>query len=294
MKALKDRPRSGRPPTIGPVARCEVIAMACGLPGEFGVTSHTVWTYDALQQAFAEKRPNEAMSRSSVVRILRGADIRPHRIKMWCHSPDPEFREKATRVCEMYLRPPEGAVVLCVDEKTGIQALGRRFPVKGARAGKGVRMDHHYKRNGTRKLIAAFEVATGRVYGEMRAKRTAADLVELMETIAKRYPDQQVYVIWDNLNIHYDGKDDRWTRFNERHGGRFHFVYTPIHASWLNQIEIWFGTLQKRIIKRGVFDSLEQLDQAVLAFIDHYNRWEAHPYRWTFTGYPLQAGRQAA
>jgi hypothetical protein len=176
--------------------------MACGLPGEFGVTSHTVWTYDALQQAFAEKRPNEAMSRSSVVRILRGADIRPHRIKMWCHSPDPEFREKATRVCEMYLRPPEGAVVLCVDEKTGIQALGRRFPVKGARAGKGVRMDHHYKRNGTRKLIAAFEVATGRVYGEMRAKRTAADLVEFMETIAKRYPDQQVYIIWDNLNIH--------------------------------------------------------------------------------------------
>jgi len=293
MPALKDRPRSGRPPTIDPVSRCELISMACGLPSDFGVTTRSLWSYGALAEAFAA-RGGMKVSRSSVVRILRHVAIRPHKVKMWCHSPDPQFREKATRLCELYLHPPPGAVVLCVDEKTGMQALGRRFPVRAAGKGREVRIDSHYKRNGTRKLIAAFEVATGRVYGEMRPTRKAADLVEFMEAVAKRYPGKQVYIIWDNLNIHYDGKDSRWTKFNDRHSGRFHFFYTPVHASWLNQVEIWFGTLQRRILRHGVFDSLEEIDSAVLSFIDDYNAGEAHPYKWTFTGYPLQAEAIAA
>lgn len=294
MAALKDRPRSGRPPTIDPVSRCELISMACGLPSDFGVMGRALWSYGALAEAFVARRGHVQMSPSSAGRILRGAAIRPHRVKMWCHSPDPLFREKATRLCELYVNPPPGAVVLCIDEKTGMQALGRKFPVRPAGRGREVRIDHHYIRNGTRKLIAAFEVATGKVYGEMRASRTAADLVEFMEAVAALYPGKQIYIIWDNLNIHYDGKDNRWTDFNARHDGRFHFCYTPIHASWLNQIEIWFGTLQRRLLRHGVFDSLEELDRAVLDFIDHYNTEEAHPYAWTFTGYPLQAEARAA
>lgn len=104
----------------------------------------------------------------------------------------------------------------------------------------------------------------------------------------------EVDVIWDNLNIHYDGASARWTQFNQRHGNRFHFHCTPIHASWLDQIELWFGILQRRVLRYGVFNSLEELDQAVLGFIAHWNANERKPFRWTFKGYPLQTGRKAA
>ena len=102
-----------------------------------------------------------------------------------------------------------------------------------------------------------------------------------MEPLAGSLPGP-VIVVWDNLNIHYDGKDKRWTRFNERHGGRFTFVHTPIHASWLNQVEIWFSTLERRLLKHGSFASVDQLNQRVEDFIVHSNDHEAHPYRWTF------------
>jgi transposase len=115
-----------------------------------------------------------------------------------------------------------------------------------------------------------------------------------MEAVALQHPDRPIIVIWDNLNIHHEGKDARWTRFNERHGGRFQFVHTPIHASWLNQVELWFGKLQRRLIRRGVSQSLEDLDRQVLAFIAHHNALEARPYAWTFTGYPLREQAPAA
>lgn len=293
IDGLRDRERSGRPPRIDPVSRCEVIAMACARPREHGVDRNT-WTYTALCEAWQQLHPEQLIARSSVIRILLDADLRPHRMKMWCHSTDPLFREKTAEICDLYLNPPEGSVVVCVDEKTGIQALGRKFPISAPLPGRQGRIDNHYRRNGTRKLIAAFFPHTGEVYGEMRPTRTAADLVEFMEALAKRCPGVQVHVVWDNLNTHYDGKDERWTRFDARHGGRFHFHYTPIHASWLNQVELWFGILQRRVIKHGVHDSLEQLDDAVEHFIDHWNQHERHPFRWTFTGYPLQVGRSAA
>ena len=135
---------------------------------------------------------------------------------------------------------------------------------------------------------------TGEVYGEVRPNRKAEDLVEFMEAVARRYPTGEVDVVWDNLNIHCDGACARWTEFNQRHGGRFHFHYTPIHASWVNQVELWFGILQRRVLRHGVFNSLAELDQAVLGFIAHWNANERKPFRWTFKGYPLQTGRQVA
>jgi transposase len=104
-----------------------------------------------------------------------------------------------------------------------------------------------------------------------------------MEAIARRYPDRQVNVVWDNLNIHCDGKDERWTRFNQRHGNRFHFVYTPKHASWVNQIEIWFSILHRRVLKHGSFAGVPELREAVLGFIRFWNL-KPLPFRWTFTG----------
>ena len=234
------------------------------------------------------------ISRTAVIRILSQAEIRPHRIKMWCHSPDPDFREKVTDICDLYRNPPAGSIVLCVDEKTGMQALGRKHPDRQPQPGQNARQDYEYVRNGTRKLLAVFNPHTGEVYGQVRASRTAADLLEVMEEVAKRHPGVQIHVVWDNLNIHHDGPSKRWSKFNRRHGGRFHFHYTPIHASWVNQIEIFFGILQRRVLRHGVFNSLEDLDRAVEAFIEHWNRREAHPFRWTFKGYPLQRDAKAA
>jgi transposase len=291
LKALYDRPRTGRPVRIDAVTRCEVIAMACGRPADFGEPCRQLWTLDALLVRFRKTHPEVEISRSSIVRILNQAHLRPHRVRMWLHSPDPHFRQKVTEICGLYLNPPKDALLLCIDEKTGMQALGRKHPVKWAQPGREGRFDYEYVRNGTRKLLAAFNPHTGHVDAEVRKHRKAKDLLEFMESLARKYPKVQVHIIWDNLNIHFDGKDRRWTQFNRRHGNRFHFHYTPIHASWVNQVEIFFGILHKRLLRYGVFDSLKALDKALLAFIRHWNRHEAHPFRWTFKGYPTQTDR---
>lgn len=298
LEGLKTRPRPGRPTRIGPVSRCQVLAMACGKPADFDVPHRTEWTLESLSQAYTAKEQAvpglDPMSRTSILRVLNRADVRPHRIKMWLHSPDPRFREKVTELCELYLHPPPGTHVLCVDEKTGMQALGRKHPSRTPAPGRDARMDYEYVRNGTRKLIACWDTQTGEIYGEVRASRKAVDLVEFMEAVALKYPKGDVHIIWDNLNIHYDGKTNRWTEFNRRHGGRFHFHYTPIHASWVNQVELWFGIFHRRVLRRGVFNSLDEIDVAVAGFIDHWNAHERKPFKWAFKGYPMQTGLKDA
>jgi DDE superfamily endonuclease len=112
-----------------------------------------------------------------------------------------------------------------------------------------------------------------------------------MEALAKRYPTGRVYVVWDNLNIHHG---ERWKKFNRRHRGRFRFVHTPLHASWVNQVEIWFSILQRRVLKHGSFVSAAELTARVLGFVRHWNRHEAHPFRWTFRGRRWSVGQRAA
>jgi len=294
LKSLGDAPRSGRPIEIDAASRCEIIAMACGKPSEFGVAFRDTWTCDSLHARFVELYPDRQMSRTAIVRILNQEGLRPHRVKMWLHSPDPQFKEKVNDVCEVYLNPPANSIVLCVDEKTGMQALGRKHPYRCTAPGRDARMDYEYIRNGTRKLIAAFNPHTGDVYGEVREKRTAEDLLEFMESVAQLYPDKQIHIVWDNLNTHHQGPDQRWSSFNERHDGRFHFHFTPIHASWVNQVELFFGILQKRVLRHGIFDNLDELDEAVIGFIDYWNLHECHPFNWTFNGYRKQKIKKAA
>jgi len=284
LDSLKDRPRSGRPNVIPVSVRCEVVKLACNRPKDLDVPCREIWTHQSLADALWEET-GWRISRSEVGKILRSKDFRPHRVQQWLHSPDPDFRPKTERICDLYLEPPEGATVLCVDEKTSIQALEHRYPFVLPGPGRPGRQEFEYIRHGTRCLLAAFDVRTGRVFGRCRKRRTAANLVSFMDDLARRVvPEGDVYIIWDNLNIHYDGRDNRWTEFNERHGGRFHFVYTPIHASWLNQIEIWFSILQRRIIKYGSFVDVHDLTRRIMKFIKHWNRYESHPFRWKFRG----------
>jgi len=267
--------------------RAELVKLACERPDGSKAAFREVWTYQALAEVFATST-GVRLSESEVRRILRNSDLKPHRFRPWLHSPDEAFREKARKVCRLYLSPPEGAHLVCVDEKTGIQALERRFPGRPAAPGRLGREEFEYRRHGTTTLIGAFDVRTGRVFAECGPTRKADDLLGFMDRLAIRYPKGDVYVVWDNLNVH---TGDRWTEFNARHGGRFHFVYTPKHASWLNQIEVWFGILHRRVLRRASFTSIEELILKLTGFIAHWNLNEAHPFRWKFRGH---FARQAA
>ncbi len=277
-EALDDSQRSGRPETIPVEVRCELMMMACDHPPE--ITLRDIWTYASLSECL-RRNTGWRISQSEIGRILRAEDFRPHRMRLWLHSPDPDFRKKARVICQLYAQPPVGANVVCVDEKTCMQALERKHPGRRPVPGRAGRREFEYVRHGTRTLLAAFDIKTGRVFGECRPRRTAEDLRQFMEALAEQYPTGDVYVVWDNLNIHHG---EAWRRFNERHGGRFHFVYTPLHASWVNQVEIWFGILQRRVLKHGDFRTPAELSARVMAFISHWNRREAHPFRWTFRG----------
>lgn len=239
-----------------------------------------LWTQQSLADALFYSR-GELISRSTVQRILSAEGLRPHRVRQWVHSPDPNFGDKVERICNIYLKPPRDAVVLCIDEKP-IQAMRRCYP---SHVGGGVvRAEFEYERKGVRHLLAALDVRSGRVIGRMVKHRGAKELVAFLEHIARRHEGRKVIVVWDNLNIHHEGKEQRWTSFNARHRGRFRFVHTPLHASWVNQIEIWFSILQRRVLRHGSFDSVEMLNEQALGFIRYWNRYEAHPFRWTFSG----------
>ena len=279
LETLRDRPRSGRPPDVPMEVRLELVRLACERPMEDKTPFRDLWTQEALRVAL-EKTSGWTLSVSEVGRILRARDLRPHRVRMWLNSQDPHFGEKARRVCAWYTEPREDVTVLCVDEKR-LFAHQRLAPLKPATGRHPVREEFAYRRNGTSTLLAAFDVRTGEVYGECRPRRRAEDLLEFMETLATSIPGE-VVIIWDNLNVHHDGKDARWTAFNARQGDRFTFVHTPLHASWLNQVEIWFSTLERRVLRHGSFVSVDDLIRRVEGFIDFYNDHLAHPYRWTF------------
>ena len=291
IESLRDAPRSGRPARIGPETRCKVIQLACDEPDKLLTPFRDTWTQQALADAL-RLSGGLGISRSSVQRILAAEGLRPHKVRMWLHSPDVDFQSKVERICGLYREPPEDAVVLCIDEKP-MQALERRFATtRGADAV--VRRDFEYRRRGVCHLLGAMDIRTGEVVGEVVSNRSGDAIVAFLERIAERYRGRRVIVIWDNLNIHHEGKSQRWTRFNERHEGRFEFVYTPLHASWVNQIELWFSVLERRVLRRGSFDHLGVLRREVEAFIRYWNLREKKPFRWTFDGRFEHTRRRAA
>lgn len=277
LGSLEDASRSGRPPVVPAIAKCEIVKFACCDVKEI-FPKKNVWTIASLQEC-VQQSTGFLLSKSEVNRILNHKHLRPHKVKMWLHSADPLFKQKVNKIAQLYLDPPLDGVVLCIDEKSGMQAIERKRSV--SKNGK-IRLDHEYKRNGTQTLIAAFEPQSGNVFGSCRKTRKKEDIMEFMEEIARRHPEGKVYVIWDNLNIHHGY---RWYEFNKRHGERFYFFYTPIHGSWVNQIEIWFGILQKKVIKYNSFSSEEELKSQVEKYIKYWNEEEKHPFKWQFRGY---------
>jgi transposase len=247
--------------------------------------ARTRWTLATLSQAIAEAEIAE-LSTSSLWRILNQSELKPHRQKMWLHSPDPDFKRKVTEICELYLHPPEDASVVCVDEKTSMQILRRIHPGRPALPGRLAREEFEYQRQGTLCLFAGFEVQTGQVFGRLREARTAWDTRRFMEELASWRPNREIHIVWDNLNTH---AEPQWQDFNRAHGGRFHFHYTPIHASWVNQVECFFSIFTRRVLEHASFSSQEDFVWKARTFLARWNQDEAQPFRWKFGGYPSQA-----
>jgi transposase/transposase-like protein len=211
-----------------------------------------------------------------VWRFLRAHKIALSGRKSWCQSNDPEFAAKAAEIAGLYMAPPENAIVLAVDEKPSIQALERaqgylKLPNGRAMTGQ----SHDYKRHGTTTLFAALDLASGAVVGRHYKKRRRVEFLDFMNQVVTAYPGREIHVVLDNLSTHKP-KRDMWLKRNKN----VHFHYTPTHASWLNQIEIWFSILARKSLDGASFTSVPELIQHIDAFISDYNQ-TARPFVWT-------------
>ena len=186
--------------------------------------------------------------------------------------------EKIVDVVGLYLDPPKGALVLCVDEKTQIQALDRTQPTLPIKPGKAQRMTHDYKRNGTTSLYAALEIATGEVTGACYPQHRHQEFLTFLNQLMKAYPQRPLHVVLDNSSTHSTPEVERWL---ERHK-RVHFHFTPTSASWMNMVEIWFSILTNQQVRRGVYHDVPELINAIKHFITGYNE-RAQPFAWTKT-----------
>jgi len=268
LDGLKDRPGRGRRPVHTEADRARLIAMVCS---QFPPDGATHWTIRSLAAA-------TGMARSLVHNILQQERLQPHRMKTWVTSTDPEFETKAVDVLGLYMRPPENALVLCVDEKTAIQALDRTQPTLPLRPGQVERHSFEYKRNGITSLYAALAVHQGEVVGQCAPRHRQEEFLGFLRLLARTYPAQELHLVLDNQSAHKTEAIRRWLQ-RHRH---FHLHFTPTHASWLNQVEIWFSILSRKVIRRGVFPSVKALIQAIMDFIRRYNQ-AGKPFQWTYT-----------
>ena len=280
LRGLEEAQRSGRPRLIRQRDRIEVVAVACRPPEQFDV-GRVLWSQASLSDYLVTSGRVRRMSRSSVQRILAEAELKPHKVRMWCTSNDPDYDRKVADVTGLYLDPPRGEAVVCVDEKTQMQALSRRVAIRRALPHRAGRQEHDYERHGTRCLLGCFDVRSGKVVGRMSARRRSVEFLSFLDLVARAYPCGRVHVVLDNLNTHYGPAVAAW---NRRHGGRFEFHYTPFHGSWLNQVEIFFSILARRVLHHAEFATTQDLDATVMRFLDDWNRDEAHPFAWTYDG----------
>lgn len=264
IAGLRDQPRTGKPAKYGVALRDRILAQL-ELPPPAGMAS---WDGGSLAEALG-------VSDDAVWRALRKEGIQLQRHRSWCVSTDPEFAAKAADVIGLYLNPPQNALVLSVDEKPSIQALERARGYVQTSSGKIVQgMKSTYQRHGTVNLFAALEVATGVIRGKTTQTKKRVDFQAFMEELVADQPaDRQIHVILDNLNTHKRNED--WLAAHPN--VTFHF--TPTSASWLNQVEIWFGIFQRKALNNASFQSTGQLIEAIHAFTAAYNQ-NAAPFVW--------------
>ncbi len=266
ISALGDLDRSGRPPVIDDVA--VVVATVQAPPEALGVTH---WSARLLGKHLG-------ISFASVARIWREWNLQPWRRETFKFSTDPELDAKVRDVVGLYLNPPDKAVVVCIDEKSQIQALDRTAPILPIRPGLPEKATHDYVRHGTTTLFAALEVATGKVTDACHPRHTHAEFLAFLKQVAKAYPRVPLHVVADNYATHKHPAVQAWLAKHPR--VRMHF--TPTSGSWLNLVEVFFGIITRQAIRRGTFTSVKDLIAAIETFIDAWND-RCQPFVWTKT-----------
>ena len=320
--SLSDRKRSGRPPKFDAVSRSFIIATACNNPDDYGfVRSH--WSLPVLQQAVIAKEIVPSISCATLNRILNEAEMKPHKNRYWLHSAEKDenpftYKQKIQEINGIYFTAAMinrfggdcDLRIVSTDEMTGIQALERKYPDKPAAPGQTAKTEFEYIRHGTTSLIGFFDVVTGKIVCPYLNKtRTADDFVKALTDLIDSDPEKHWVIVADNLNTHYSEQVVRLVaercgisdaevaeavssvksrvQFLNNPSHRIRFAYTPKHCSWMNQIEIWFGIINRQLLKRKSFKSIEELENNILDYISQYNEMFAHPFNWKYHTTPL-------
>jgi transposase len=267
IDGLQDMPKPGRPSTITEKKVQQIVATTLSKP-----ENATHWSTRSLAKEMG-------VSHMTVQRIWKRTKLQPHRIETFKYSNDPELVSKVIDVVGLYLHPPENALVLSVDEKSQIQALDRTQPMLPLRPGQVERHTHDYKRNGTTCLFAALNVAEGTVIGKCQARHRHQEFLDFLKLIERQIPKgKDIHMILDNYGTHKHPEVKEWLRKHPR----YHLHFTPTSASWMNQVETWFGILTQRQIRRGIFKSVKELVDAIERYIEAHNQ-DPKPFVWTKT-----------
>lgn len=266
MAGLLDEPRPGAPRTIDDDKVDQVVAQTL----ESTPKGATHWST-------REMAKKSGLSKDSVHRIWRAFGLQPHRTETFELSKDPLLVDKVRDIVGLYISPPDNALVLCVDEKSQIQALNRTQPILPMRPGQAERRTCEYERHGTTSLFAALDIATGNVIGECHRRHRSVEFRAFLDRVDADVPkDLEVHVVLDNYATHKTPLIQRWLAKRPR----YHFHFTPTHGSWLNMVERWFGLLTERQIKRGAHTSPAALERAIDEFIQAHNH-HPKPFVWT-------------
>jgi DDE superfamily endonuclease len=299
------------PGAFPPSQRAAVVCLATSKTEDHARTTNG-WTLADIAATIINEAHADTISCATVQRILAQADLKPHKSVYWLNSHDPNFEAIAKEVCGLYVQAPafyqQGRLLLCTDEKTGMQVLGRPFPTQLPEPGKPAKREFEYIRLGTRTMITTFVVATGEVVWDLGPTRTNLDFRAHVWRVAKHFPVIQKFDwVVDNLNTHQSlelcelvsylcdlpwepkklqtQEQRRLFLSNPEHKHVFH--YLPRHGSWLNQVELWFSVLARQFLRRGDFASVKEFEERLGRYMAEYNQEQAHPYRWTYTGEPL-------
>ena len=268
LDGLVDEPRPGRPRTVTDAQVEEVIVKTL----ESTPSDATHWSTRSMAAEVG-------LSQTAVSRIWRAFGLQPHRQETWKLSKDPQFVAKMRDVVGLYLNPPERAVVLCVDEKSQIQALDRTAPILPMLPGTPERATHDYKRSGTSSLYAALDLTTGKVIGALHARHRAIEFKKFLQTIDRQVPAElAVHLVLDNSSTHKTPAIQRWLTAHPR----FVVHFTPTSSSWLNLVERWFAELTSKKLRRGAHRSVRQLNTDIRAWIEGWND-DPKPFVWTKT-----------
>jgi len=272
IDGIQDLPRSGKPCSYGHDDRLRIVNIACKPPN-----LKVRWTIREL----AEKT---GISKSHLHRIMHELDLKPHQFRMWLFSDDPEFEAKQADIIGLYISPPKNAFVICLDEKTGLQAVSALHESLPMKPGYREKKAFGYRRHGVLSLYAALKVHEGEILGKTEKKHTHIEFLSFIRSIFKKWGRQkELHFVVDNFSAHKHKDVIAWIKGHKT----VHLHFTPTHASWLNQIELWFSILARQLLSKRNFKSIKDLTKQLLKFIEDYNK-TAKPFAWTYKGKPLK------